>query len=108
MPLRALTLTLTPHIPVVGHFSTASLARALAAQVLALGRLLPDSVWPRAARLCETRMMRSMDFNAFQGSACIGASCFSPRNLAAQGVDWRSMLGAWRTEPMAGRCQNHV
>ena len=50
-------------------------------------------------------MARSVDINAFQGSACIGTTCFSPQNLTQRG-DWRSMLGAWRTEPTAVRCRN--
>ena len=54
-----------------------------------------------------TTMARSVDINAFQGSACIGKACFSPQNLTQRG-DWRSMLGAWRTEPTAVRCRNEL
>ena len=50
-------------------------------------------------------MAGSVDVNAFQGSACIGTTCFSPHNLTR--TDWRSMLGAWQTEPVARKCRSH-
>ena len=49
-------------------------------------------------------MVRSVDVNAFRGSACIGTTCFSPQNLTR--ADWRSTLGTWQTEPTAGKCRS--